>query len=41
MKTFRLVKLAVYLLGTLGDTVFSEWALPNQVPLSATPAQAA
>jgi hypothetical protein len=41
MKTFRLVKLPVYLLGIPGNTVFREWALHNQVPLSATPAHAA
>ena len=35
-KTFRLVKLPVLLQGTLEVTVFREWALHNQVPLSAT-----
>jgi hypothetical protein len=41
MKTFWLVKLPVYLLGTLEVTVLREWALHNQVPLSATLAHAA
>ena len=36
MKTFWLVKLPVLLLGTIEVTVFREWALHNQVPLSAT-----